>query len=718
MANPPAGDKKNIVKLAYLYFQEGRWDNAIEEYQKLLELDPEDMNIHNMLGDVYVKKNAAAQAYNEYSRVAADLVNRGQMDKAVLIHRKIARLDSAQLSADARQKQSLIQLHMKADQSLEENKVEEAIEAFSEILKLNPEDLIVASKLAELDEKVGRVTDAVQQYLTLGDSFMKSHLFKKAQEMYKKVTLMDPANETAHMNLAQIYLKQGSENDAKKEYLSVAEQALAKGDLETAQANAAKAVELKSIEAHYIVGVVLCRKEKWAEAKTEFDDLLRFKVNHLGALVYLGKVFAAQNQMDKAAESFQKALKVDKDSPLALEGWADFNIARKNKPEALKALNQLVDKGLAGNDAEAAVNWAQKLVSVDVALTESRVKLAQALEKKGDANAAADAYYSLAIAMSAENKTADAENYLKKTLELNPSHEKAIAGQAQPAPAPVEAPPPVIEVPEEKQVETVHASQAEVGNVSPQEAFKAQVAVADQYVKQGLLDEAIEIYQQLLDVEPDNTEVKGKLNKVYSALAKTGTDLSGVFATPKSEEAPKKTAEAPKAVEDGAKKNLKELEAKAREEADKRARIELEKRAREEADKRANEEIKRLAEEKEKKAQAAASVGKVDKGSMAGMDDMVAMAEADLLHSQGKTEEALKIYKNILAAHPDNPSARKKLDSIEENLKAKAPSAAPKAVPPVLKVVEKPSSGEAGQPASNPENDSNIKKKSNKIGYV
>ncbi len=716
MANPPAGDKKNIVKLAYLYFQEGRWDNAIEEYQKLLELDPEDMNVHNMLGDVYVKKSAAAQAYTEYNRVAEDLINRGQVDKAVLIHRKIARLDPTQLPAAARQKQSLIQLHMKADQAMEESRVEEAMEAYGEILKLNPEDLIVASKLAELDEKVGRVSDAVQQYLLLGDSFMKNHLFKKAQEMYRKVTLMDPSNVPAHMNLAQIYIKQGSENDAKKEYLSVAEQALSKDDLETALANASKAVELKSIEAHYIVGVVFTRQGKWAEAKNEFDDLLRFKVNHLGALVYLGKVFAAQNQMDKAADSFQKALKVDKDSVLALEGWADFNIARKNKAEALKALTPLVDKALAGNDVDAAVSWAQKLVSVDVTLTESRVKLAQAFEKKGDAKAAADTYYNLSLAFAGENKAQEAETYLKKTLELDPSHERATASQVKPVPSPVEEAPPVAEVPEERSAEATRSSQAEVGHVSPQEAFKAQVAVADQYVKQGLLDEAIEIFQQLLDVEPENAEVKTKLNKVYSALAKTGTDLSGVFAPSKAEEAAK-AAEAKAAADEAAKKNLKELEVKAREEADKRARVELEKRAREEADKRANEEIKRLAEEKEKKAQAAALVGKVDKGLPA-MDDMVAMAEADLLHSQGKAEEAAKIYQKILASHPDNQTVRKKLDAIEESLKRTSASPTLKPVQPVLKIVEKPASGAPAQPSSGPENDSNIKKKSNKIGYV
>src|ERR1700678_3955875 len=117
MANPANGDKKNIVKLAYLYFQEGRWDNAIEEYKKLLELDPEDINIHNMLGDVYVKKNAAMQAYEEHCKVTTELVTRGQVDKAALINKKIARLDNSQLTPEAQQKQKLIQLHVKAEEA-------------------------------------------------------------------------------------------------------------------------------------------------------------------------------------------------------------------------------------------------------------------------------------------------------------------------------------------------------------------------------------------------------------------------------------------------------------------------------------------------------------------------------------------------------------------------------------------------------------------------
>lgn len=101
MSTPAGGDKKNIVKMAYIYFQEGRWDKAIEEYKKLLALDPEDINTHNMLGDVYVKKGSSREAFEEYIKVSTDFSSRGQTDKAVIVNKKIAALDASLLPAEA-----------------------------------------------------------------------------------------------------------------------------------------------------------------------------------------------------------------------------------------------------------------------------------------------------------------------------------------------------------------------------------------------------------------------------------------------------------------------------------------------------------------------------------------------------------------------------------------------------------------------------------------
>jgi len=642
MANFNEDDKNNSVKSAHLYFQGGQWDKAIAEYEKILNLDPDDMNIHNMLGDLHVKKNDPAKAYEAYIKVIDDLNNRGPTDKIIVMNKKIARLDGRLLGPAAEQKHRLIQLSLKAEEALEENKIQEAVEVFTEILKSDPEDMVSALKLAELEEKLGRKQSAVERYSGLGESFLKNRLFKKAQEMFKKVLTIDPENISARSNLAQTYIKQGSENEAKKEYLTVAEQALAQKDLDGAYEYAKMAVELKSIEAHYLVGVVLFEREKWAEAKEEFELLLRFKLNHVAALVFLGKIYAAINQSPKAAETFQKALRIENDNLFALEAWAEYCVKKNLKNEAIQALNQLIDKAAVESNKEGAVKWARILVSVDENLLASKSKLAEALQKNNDSLGAADVYYHLALTHGKQNRTQDAAKYIRKTLELNPTHADALAA------APEEAwisetttASRTISESQEKNKQVVlkttafELPKAHVPSVSPQEALKAQLDVADHYVKQGLLDAAIEIYQQLIEGNPNNSDVKEKLNRVYAAYANTGTDLTGAFKTetilpaeilttkdndtlhaavrseltrPNLGSHPTASAQEPQVILDGAKKqpetsekDLRELEAKAREEADKKVKVELEKRAQEEAEKKSRDEEKKVHEATEYK---------------------------------------------------------------------------------------------------------------------
>src|ERR1700679_500801 len=263
MSTPAGGDKKNIVKMAYIYFQEGRWDKAIEEYKKLIALDPEDVNTHNMLGDVNVKKGSVAEAFEAYIKVSSDFSSRGQMDKAVVVNKKIAALDATKLSGDAQKKQGLIKQTLKADSAMEQGNLDAATEALSEVVKLDPENLSAYSKLAELLEKQGKMDEAIQQYLAIGSAFLKNRLFKKAQEMFQKIVQLEPGNLDARINLAQIFIKQGSESDAKKEFLSIAELAHAKGDMDKALLYANKAIEFKSIEAHYTLGLIFFKKQQY-----------------------------------------------------------------------------------------------------------------------------------------------------------------------------------------------------------------------------------------------------------------------------------------------------------------------------------------------------------------------------------------------------------------------------------------------------------------------
>src|SRR5579871_753062 len=454
MSAPAGGDKKNIVKMAYIYFQEGRWDKAIEEYKKLIALDPEDINTHNMLGDVYVKKGSSREAFEEYMKVSVDFSSRGQTDKAVIVNKKIAALDASLLPAEAQKKQNLIKQTLKAETAMEQGDMDVAIEALTEVLKLDTENLAAFYKLGELYEKKGQVAEAVKHYQMLGGAFLKNRLFKKAQEVFQKVVLLDPNNIEARVNLAQIHTKQGSESDAKKEYLNAAEQALNSGDLENANAYAAKAVELKSIEAHYVLGMVLFKKQKLSEAKAEFESLLRFKVNHVGALINLGRVMLELGQPDKAAENIQKALKLEKDNLAVVEAWVEVCLKKGDKQEAITNLGILVDRYAAKNDYAKTAEFARALLSLDDNSLTAHSKLSEALKQSGDKNGAADAYFKLALAHEKQGKKEPMMEAVRKALELNPNHseaQKRLMGEvAAGAPAPAKPAEPAAAPPSAK----------------------------------------------------------------------------------------------------------------------------------------------------------------------------------------------------------------------------------------------------------------------------
>src|SRR5208282_3297401 len=121
----------------------------------------------------------------------------------------------------------------------------------------------------------------------------------------------------------------------------------------------------KSMDAYYVLGVVLFERKKWIDAKMKFDDFLRFKPDHVGAHVYLGKVFDAMVQPHKAVESFQKAMKMDKDNMMALEVWAQYCVKTGNLAEAVKTYNQLVDKALVENQTSLSLEWSRLMVAAD-----------------------------------------------------------------------------------------------------------------------------------------------------------------------------------------------------------------------------------------------------------------------------------------------------------------------------------------------------------------
>jgi tetratricopeptide (TPR) repeat protein len=560
MDSPTNPEKAKVLKQAQALFREGQWDKALVEYEKLQAMDKSDLDVLVILGDIHAKKRSYQSAYETYDKAVAEFSTLRQTDNAILIYKKIIKWEVAKLPVELRMNMNIFQSYLEIDEELKNGRTDVAIGMLGKLLKMRPKDHLAHAMLKDLGDMIEKTKPTLQRYQILADAFSKHGLLDKAQELYKKISEMDPKNRSARTSLAKIFQKQGSDGEAKKAYLHLAELALTENDLDGAFEFVQKAIELKSVEAGYILGLIRFKEKKWTDAKNEFENLLRIKVNHVGALTHLGQVNAALGHPEKATENFRKALAIDKNNAQAQEAWVEFCIQNKDKDTAIPYLTALLDKAVADNHAERTAKFSRMMIQLNPALEFPRVKLIEALQTLGDLQGAADTSRALSVIYEQQGQLNEAAQCLEKALQWVPTDEaliKALAEvqQKNPQPqAPLQSvptaefielkqevlgnPDPVDvirfdEITAEEELETQAPSPeplpAEPSNsnlpepqpvapvAQPSNGLESQMNTAALCVQQGLLKAAIDIYQQILEVHPHLTDVRKKLNEVNAS---------------------------------------------------------------------------------------------------------------------------------------------------------------------------------------------------------
>src|SRR5205809_107464 len=85
--------KSQYQVLADYYLKHGDPANALTIYKKISELDPNSINVHVKLADLYSQNNKTADALKEYDRVGRMLLKRGMLDEAVQVFKKALKID-------------------------------------------------------------------------------------------------------------------------------------------------------------------------------------------------------------------------------------------------------------------------------------------------------------------------------------------------------------------------------------------------------------------------------------------------------------------------------------------------------------------------------------------------------------------------------------------------------------------------------------------------
>ncbi len=105
---------------------------------------------------------------------------------------------------------------------LKDGRLREALSEYRKVCGLRPGEPEPRRKVAEILEELGRVMDAAQAWMALGDLCVQHRDLGRALEAWQQTVRLQPVNREARRKLAEAYAFRSDIDEAAKEYLALA----------------------------------------------------------------------------------------------------------------------------------------------------------------------------------------------------------------------------------------------------------------------------------------------------------------------------------------------------------------------------------------------------------------------------------------------------------------------------------------------------------------
>ncbi len=340
------------MRLAELYYEVERFDEAAAQYEKALELNPSEANVLYKLALVRFRGGREAEALDALNRAAA--LRDGFWEAYFLrgaVFRALGGLDEAEadflraltLRPEAkRARTALIDLY------IEDRQADKTLALVRDEIDANPEAPEPYLHLADVHAIAGRNAEAIEAvglaleqnpnlpvaYLRLGELWLEEATIgagpvatEKAVVALESVVKMNPANGRAALTLGRAYLAMDDE---------------ARGFAELKRAKQATPIPA---EAHRLLGDLYRTRKNHAEAVTAYHVYLKLRGDTPAVLERLGDTYIELNNPSMAAEAYLKLASLEPGRVTPLVKAARSQLASGDPAAAVR----MCRRGLATN---------------------------------------------------------------------------------------------------------------------------------------------------------------------------------------------------------------------------------------------------------------------------------------------------------------------------------------------------------------------------------
>jgi tetratricopeptide (TPR) repeat protein len=214
-----AVDRNTVIKEAQKFAGKGQFDKAIAEWRKLVKESPNDATLFNTIGDLCLKKNSKAEAVDAYKRAADLLAEDGFTSKAIALYKKVLNIDPdkvevhlalGDMNADKGLTGNALESYkVVADHYKKKNDMPKALGIYQKMADLSPANVAFRMKLADMYLKEGMRKEGVKAYLDAADQHVSKEAFQEARQMFEKVLAVEPDNKAVYHKAGIVYFKEG-----------------------------------------------------------------------------------------------------------------------------------------------------------------------------------------------------------------------------------------------------------------------------------------------------------------------------------------------------------------------------------------------------------------------------------------------------------------------------------------------------------------------------
>ncbi len=296
-----ATNKDKLLESAQKNLKKKQVAKAIKDYVKIVELDPADVRSRQKLAELYVKTKKNTEAYEQYESIAKYFSSNGFYLKAIAIYKQMQRLDPSQVS--------------------------------------------LFSRLAELNEKQGLIGNAMTEYRNLVDYYGRNGMIADEIKTLEKMRDLDLNNLNVRVKLAEVYANNERKDEGYAELESVLEILSEKEDFDKIFRLYKMFLPLYPKDSKLQMGLALAFYEKgdYNRGVTILENLLKDKPGNPDLLRLLGKGYADLKRWPQARETYLTLLESDPTDLDIREALIKCEIDSERYDEALGELEEWKD---------------------------------------------------------------------------------------------------------------------------------------------------------------------------------------------------------------------------------------------------------------------------------------------------------------------------------------------------------------------------------------